>query len=378
MSTNNNVGKNSIAIDETTFKILDILSRQIGNSISINELKNEIDASYGSAYYATIYNKLRSLTEEQITKKEAAGKAFIPTLNFKNSFTNDLLTQTDIWKKQEILRKHPELKMLLSDIYTKFTNLIFIRSMSIINPEYNLRLNKSEFLILLDIPEDDQNANQRRDGAPDWIITVHKRLQDLQKLHNIRINRLILTGDEFTRLIRSTEANPLREMLPKRINFLSPEAFWTEIMIASEEKGLRIKFEKEEIDPSEILEEDLVYNLARFGYKELGTTLSEGKDICIEYIIAAILLKGDARRIESIPILLAKNDPIYNLLIFLCQKYDCLDKLLGLLKALDKNKSTQPLKSAINILESIGIRETPADEQSVKEKLVLYSVVSNQ
>jgi hypothetical protein len=33
------------------------------------------------------------------------------------------------------------------------------------------------------------------------------------------------------------------------------------------------------------------------------------------------------------------------------------------------------LKDAIQILESIGIKETVADEESIKENLILYSVV---
>ena len=107
-------------------------------------------------------------------------------------------------------------------------------------------------------------------------------MQSLQRMHNIRISTLALTTDEFIQLLKSREVNPLREMLPNRINFISPQDFWTEIAIASEEKGLRIKFEESETNPEEISEENLVYNLNRFGYKEFGPELVLGEDICIE------------------------------------------------------------------------------------------------
>lgn len=354
-------------LDETTLKIMDVLSRHIGNPISINELKNKIEESYGSANYASIYSKLRSLTEEQITNSETVGKASIVSLNFRNWFTPDLLAQTDIWKKMETLRSHPELQLLLSNIYIDFANLNFIKSMSIIDAERNLALNKAEFLILVNVP-----SNQTKES----IIEIHRRMLTIQNRHNIRINSLILATNEFINLLKSDEANPLREMLPFKINFISSQAFWAEFMIASEE-GLRLKFETKETEPKDIPEQLLTYNLWRFGYKEFGIDLIQGKYICIEYIITSIILGGDARRIEAIPVILAKNKVNYNLLIFLSQKYDYGSKLLGLLKTLHKFiPNIQSLNDAITILESIGIKEILADEKSVEENLSLYSVVT--
>jgi len=355
-------------MDDTTFKILDVLSRQIGNPLSINELKNRIEEDYGNANYSSVYSKLLTLTEEQITNSETLGKSSIPTLNFKNWFTSDLLTQTDIWKKLEVLRNHPELQLLLSEIQRDFANWNFIKSMSMINTERNLALNKAEFLILTNLPEE---------GSKDTIVMILKKMQALQRRHNIRIDALILTAGEFIKLLRSSEANPLREMLPNRLNFFSPQVFWTEFMIASEE-GLCIKFETKETDPKEIPEELLTYNLMRFGYKEFGTDLIQGRDICIEYIITSLILGEDARRIEAIPIILAKNIVNYSLLIFLSSKYDFSSKLLGLLKTLYKLVQSDPsLKNAIDILEDMGIKETPADEESIKENLRNYSVVTD-
>ena len=335
------VGRTSL--DETTLKIVDVLSRQIGNPISINELKNKIEKVYGRASYAAIHSKIRSLREDQITLSETAGKASITSLNFRNWFTADLLAQTDIWKKMETLRKHPELQILLSDIYVDFANLYFVRSMSIINAAEYLALNTAEFLILIKAP---------KEKTKECSIEMRRKMHALQSKHNMRINSLILTTDEFIDLLKSDEANPLREMIPKGINFLSPQAFWGEFVIASE-KGLRLKFLTKETDPKDIPEQILTYNLWRFGYKEFGTDLKRGMDICIEYVVISILLGGDARRIEAIPVILAKNSVNYNVLAFLSQKYDLSSKLLGLLKTLYKFTPNLPsLKHGIEILES--------------------------
>jgi hypothetical protein len=63
------------------------------------------------------------------------------------------------------------------------------------------------------------------------------------------------------------------------------------------------------------------------------------------------------------------------MLIFLAQKYDRASKLLGLLKALERNRPSEQLNDAIHVLESVGTKETPADEDSIREKMIQYSIV---
>jgi hypothetical protein len=110
-----------------------------------------------------------------------------------------------------------------------------------------------------------------------------------------------------------------------------------------------------ETNPIDITEKDMIYNLARFGYREFGTSVNKALDYSIEYIVTAILLKGDARRIEAIPVLFLKNVVAINseLLVFLCKKYNVMEKLLSLFST-DK-----------------------VIKYSIEEKLRLYDVYSN-
>ena len=141
--------------------------------------------------------------------------------------------------------------MLFSSIYTAFADLNYVRSIWIMNAEQNIALNRAEFLILINFPKDETMES---------IITIHKIMRTIQRRYNILSNNLILTTDEFMTLLKSEEANPLREMLPNRINIISPQAFWAEFVIASEQ-GLRVKFETKATEPAEIREELLTYNL---------------------------------------------------------------------------------------------------------------------
>ena len=53
-------------MDETTYRILDVLSRSLGRLMSIHELTRKIEETYGGAYYANIYEKIHELTQDNI------------------------------------------------------------------------------------------------------------------------------------------------------------------------------------------------------------------------------------------------------------------------------------------------------------------------
>ena len=169
-------------------------------------------------------------------------------------------------------------------------------------------------------------------------------------------------------------------MLSDKTAFYSPQQFWLSISRAHC-KGIQIRTEKHGAGPGKISEKDLYYNLNRFGYTEFGEKAGIGENFCIESTIAAILLKGDARRKEAIPVILSKElegnrrKPNYRLLIFLCRKYGRLAELLGMLKALNRIKKSGGTKNAIEIIERLRVKEKKADYKSIREKMRLYNAL---
>jgi hypothetical protein len=132
---------------------------------------------------------------------------------------------------------------------------------------------------------------------------------------------------------------------------------------------------QEETRPSKISESDLIANLYRFGYKEFGSTIAESNRYCIEYIITALLLSDDARRIDAIPTILAKNEFSENVLAFLSQKYRTTGKLLGLMKILQKISPRDEIERTISVLQTFGEKEIPGNERSVIRNMELYNAV---
>jgi hypothetical protein len=204
-------------------------------------------------------------------------------------------------------------------------------------------------------------------------LQFYKEMLKLQNKYNLKINSLTVDKNDFTDLATSDEINPLREALSQTITISAPQTFWSQIKEIAEKT--EIKAIRTETKPANIPDSDLTYNLNRFGYKEFGHQTAQGKKFCIEYITTAILLQGDARLIEAIPIILAKNNFKSNILAFLSQKFETSGKLLGLLKILQNIKPTREILETIDLLETLNTEGIPADEESIMQKMRLYNAM---
>ncbi len=354
-------------MDETTFRILDTLARGLGTELSIKALTEKIGELYGSAYYVNIYKKLQQLAKEGIVSLTRMGNSLIVGLNFKEYIITDLLTEMEFRNKQNLLREHRELQMLFLELETYCRDLLFVRSISIIKPFKNAKLNRAELLFLIrahgmSLYPDEKEAE-----------TLRNIILQLQAIHNMKIDFLILADVKFLDMISSDEINPVKEMISDKIVFFNPQHFWMTIKVAAE-RNIPVKAEEKEISPAKIPEQDMVYNLARFGYREIGTQMpARERDICREYIATALIAQGDARRIEAVPIILAKNSVNFDILFFLSQKYRLSERMLGLLKILQEVVPRKDSEAVIKAMEAIKIKAIPPDRESILEKLRLYN-----
>lgn len=359
-------------MDETTFRILDILARDLGLQTSIRALAGKIRSKYGSGHYANVYNKLRQLAQENIVEILNVGKASLVGLNFKEYVVADLMAEIEIKKKQELLKGRPELGMLFLGLDAHLRDLVFVRSISIINAEKNLKLNRAELLAVVR----GRGASLFPDGNEAKLL--HTALQTLQSAHSLKLDYLIVTDQKLLDSLATDEANPVREMMPNRITFYGPQNFWNTIRVGAD-AGLTLRVQESETLPARIPEADLALNLARAGYKETGTTLatSGGMDICVEYVVAAMMAQGDARRVEAVPVILAKQAGRvnYDILLFLAQKYRLLEMLLGLLRAYTEILHDERAKDVVELMDQMKIKEVPADKTAIREKMKLYNAL---
>jgi hypothetical protein len=348
-------------MNDTEFKIVDAMSRRIGNAASIRRLTSEIGRQSGTAYYPNIYRALVLLKGEKIVRMEKQGKASIPTLNFANYLLPDILTEMELQRKREFLRGWPEAGQLFESLERGLGILSFIESILLLSPQRNTKLNRAELLVLMD-----ERSEAKRERVEDIVREIRSRL-------NVRIECLVMTGSELIESLRSHDKNPIKEMLSDKIVMHMPQSFWKLIREAIVH-GVRIEVDAEQTNPAKIGERDLAYNLARLGYRELGPKIDQGEDISVEYITASILLGEDKRRIAAVPVLLAKNKPNYGLLAFLSQRFSFSERLLGLLIALHKIVPAKELEQAISTLRSGGFNPIKMDESHIRQTMRLYGI----
>lgn len=350
-------------MDTATIRTLDTISSNIGDSLSINELTNRMKRKYGSAYYANIYEKLQNLKEKGLLNLEPIGRSSSIKLNFENYLLIDTLSDMEIEKKLAFLSNKANLFSFFADMDQALSDKGSIRSISAINTSKNIKLNRIELLLLL---------NETPDYF-DQTIELQKIALCLQRKFNLKINNLILDTKDFFYLLTSDEINPVREALSQQITLYNPQAFWRQISEIAQKS--QIKTLKAETKPLSIPDSDLNFNLNRFGYSEFGTSIAPGKKYCIEYIATSLLQREDARGLDAVAVILAKNSFSSNLLAFLSQKYEVAPRLLGILNVLEQTSPKPEVDNTVKILKATNTQELSTDETSIRQKLELYNAL---
>ena len=347
---------------DTTFRILDTLSRNLGRPTSIRQLTQEIKDLHGTAYYANIYRSIQGLADDGLLRLTPAGRSSLVSLDFGCYLIPALLTEVEFVRKRRFLGERKEWQMLLAELEERLRSLPGTGPACLIDPERNARLNRAELLILLQGPGC---------GAGVSPEAVHVALADLGKRHGVRLDALVLGEERLTECLRSPERNPVQEMLADEVAFHKPQDLWAAIRDAVVH-GLALRFLRPATNPAKIPERDLVTNLARFGYREMGTRAGSGEELCLELVLTALLMQGDARRIGAIPALLAKNPVDYSLLVFLARRHSVDGALLGLLRALDQIRPDRVVRDAVESLERMGVKEVRASRAAIEQRMRLY------
>lgn len=377
-------------MDETTFRILDALSREFGGRFSINGLTARIAELHKTAYYKNVYDKIKELELQKIISLKGLGKSSIVSLRFDSYQLADLLSEIELKRKRAFLEKRTEAQAIIMEIEDfAIQRPMPIASIAIIDAEKNIKLNRMELLFLIQAPLMARGPIDGKGKGEPFLagksqeekLEIYSFLKELGKKHNMKIEGLILAHKDFFELLSSDELNPLQEIFSNKIVFFEPHTFWARLL-SELRKGTLLKTNTgKKTGFQKIENEGMEYNLARLGYTEMGAKIEESQKICIETVIASILSEGSARRTEAIPVILAKaskltaRKPNYGLLLFSCQKIGKLEKLYGLLSALNKIKPTNEISQAIEMLEKTGLKEEKADFKSIKKKMVLYNAI---
>ncbi len=361
------------AMKDMECKILDTLSREMGNPISIHKIKEKINDVYGHAHYPMIYNTMQQMKQKKLVHIDKYGKSSVASLNFDNSLLMDHLAQVELVNKILFLEERNDWQIPVLQINSYLREFGIIKSIIMINPETNAKLNRIELLILLRKDEDKKESEG-----------IHSSMRLLQRVHNIRIDYLMLDETSFESLMRHEGANTIKEIMSDKIAIFCPQTFWFTIKNLLD-RGIRVIVEREPISLAKTSEQDIVFNLARFGYKEIGADITQGRHMGIEYLVTSILIKKDnIRRLEAIPIILAKNKEKinYSLLVFLVTKFKMIRQLYNILKVLDEITPTEKVKQVMKEVDETVLKKVKADQHAlelslkdIEKKMRLYDAI---
>jgi len=332
-------------------KILKYLSDKLGSGGSILEMLKDISTKYGKTYYPNIYNATKNLEKLGIIKITTEGKNKIISLNKENPFSKYYMAEIEDRKSAEI-KLFRELLDDLLYLPEKFN----IFSMASLETEHHLALNRIELLILVKNHDEDHE--------------LIRLLLQMESTYNIGIDPIILTIDEFIKIMKSDELSPVKDLILDKYILYNSLGFW-DLITRNDINSNYKKFNKY---PQEITEEELAYNYNRFGFK-LHEKLTEETKISLETIIFAMSINDEPRIKYGSIIILKKNIDkiILSYLFYIYKRYEELSMLRSMilslieLKALKMNEN---IKSYLDLMKED--KSIKFDLNTIKRYIELY------
>jgi len=351
-------------VNETEIKTLDILANEIGNTMSISTLTTKIKEIHGNADYKNIHNSIQKFVEKNIVELKKNGNSSIPKLNFGNYLLVDHLVQNEIIKRIKFLEKNKNYQIIFSELILDLKNLKQLKTILLFNLDENIEKNKIELLFIL-------NGNEIKKETKQMEIIINR----IKNKYNIEIEKILLEENIFKSYLISQESNLFNEILKNKIILLNAESFWINIkeLITN---GSIVKSE-ESTKINNISQVECIYNLVKFSYTELANESIQSKEIGLEFLITSILLKKEFYKYtNAIPVLLMKNKINFNYLIYLSLKYEVINKLLGILKAMNKLTPTKQISKINKELSKQKVKPLEVNIEKIKLKMSFYNILN--
>jgi hypothetical protein len=271
--------------------ILNILATTFSNDISISKLAFLLKQNGFDGDYKNTYQKIRLLEKQGFISTQLIGKSRIIKINYSNTITISKLAMIELSKKINFIKKNPLFKIINTQL-----NLIPCNTLILINAQKNFLLNRLELLIITDQPKSS-------------IAYCEK----IEKQFKIRLDCLTLTESQFEKLML-TNNQIIIQMLQNRIIFSNQEQFFNIL------KKLIPNIGAKNYSLLDLNENEIRYNLTKFGYSEFGKETSK-RELSIEETIIATLINGTARQKLALKTIIKTNDFDSELLSFLLKKY---------------------------------------------------------
>ena len=163
--------------------VLEALAQSPKGQLSISDIVRLLKSLRGAAYYKNVYGTVKKLKAEGVVGIKSAGRTSLVSLNFSNPDTISALSIMEIEKKRAFIKEERGEADLVRALESLGGGSIVL-----IKPRENLKLNIVEILYITG------------EGGISNVLTEAKKIG---KIHNCRICPLVLTKNEFKKLLEN-------------------------------------------------------------------------------------------------------------------------------------------------------------------------------
>lgn len=352
---------------ETKLRVLDTLSRTIGETHSIRSLAGEVEAYHGTGHYRNVHEQLQELATEGIVSFQKAGRSKVPRLRLNRSDFADRMALLELWRKQMLLENRPATTEAISHLEGTLGGTPHVRSISLAEPHTNLNLRRLEPLILLE----DTSHQEQTTGGSDIELGLAKELATLESDTSLRIDPWFLPAHRYGAWLTARDANPAPRILLSQICLWHPQAFWRSIQDSLPPGGGLAPNPPTRL--SSLDEAALAWNLSRWGYEEFGGELDDqATPLCPEAASIGALGADRPRWIGAASVILTKAEIEPTLLLYLAKAEGRASQLAGILEILNDRQPDPNLMRTLGLLAAFDIEAAPIEQDMVLDAVELY------
>lgn len=291
--------------------------------------------------------KMDSQFQPYINKKILLNDEGIVYPNMTNPVVYGMLAEVDLARRRNFIQTNIQYGFLLADIEEYVMDNIDVSFITVCKPFYFAAVN-SLFLCLC----------LKDMGDLKRVSDLINELRTIGKKHNVWVIVYPASSDSYIKMLQRREKNLTQYSFKNGFVLTGQSVFWSHIRKAWCD-GKHITSSNKLPKIMKMSENDLVYNMTRYGYGEFGSAIRTGNSMDVESTITALLYSDEPRRYSiGAPVLIAKNEIDVGYLLFLADSFKLLKKLGGAATVLKKaNIKNTNVNDILALLYDIDVKK---------------------
>lgn len=199
---------------ETALKIIGLLRKDLDIGITILAISKRLKIGYRPAY-----NHVNTMIKENMIIARKVGMAKQCTLNLENARCRQILSESDLLRKEQLFKENHKLKSVLESLIERLSGTLSgLHSVVLFGSYAKGTATKSSDIDLIFILADIKDKSARE--------SIERECSGYGYSHSMAINPLLTDVAEFKKMLKSKELNVGKETREYGIPLYGSEIFW--------------------------------------------------------------------------------------------------------------------------------------------------------